>query len=143
MTRPSNNKPTEAWELNRAWLRGRKQEFERTAYDFPRNGKFDWRYLLNHGDCTPGVAFGAKYWKEKQERSDGYYTYEFISPELAWEVFRAELVNANKLASLITMSQFENALQWTDCEAYDDRVKDYKYEWKLSTVLKNLHRIDG
>jgi hypothetical protein len=133
---------SDSWKENLKHIEKNKEKYGSASYDFPReNGIYDYRYLLNHGKCKPDGLFGAYYWKRKQEMSDGNFTYEFNNKEKAWATFMAERKNAEKLANMMTLKEFSDLMEKVDEMAYDKRTKEYQFEWKLSTVIKNISKL--
>lgn len=136
----ADEKKTDAWEKNLEYISKNKEKWSVNEYDYPnKDGKFDWKYLLAHGKTQPDKLFGALYWKAKETLTNGEYKYQFNTKELAWAVFETERKTARKLASLLTVPEFIELLKKTDEFAYDARRSCYAFEWKLSTVVKQLN----
>jgi len=134
---------TEVWLKNEEYIKSNVEKWKSKDYDFPTpDGIYDWRYLINRGKTTPDKFFGAIYWKTKEKLTNGLFSYSFKNKDVAWGSFSAEQKFASKLASMITHKQLISILEYLDEKAYDEKTKSYTYEYKLSTVLKNLDKIN-
>ena len=139
--RRTKDEKTEVWLSNIEYIASRKEKFETSKYDFPHDGVYDYRYLINHGKCSPDKFFGALYWKQKESLSKGEFSYKFKTKDIAWSVFSSEQKTASKLASILTAKEFIELMEKVDSESFDDKKNMYRFEWKLSTIIKNLTKI--
>lgn len=104
---------------------------------------FDWRYLIDGGKgLNPSKLFVAIYWQQKEELSDKKFSYSFKRKEQAEAALVSELKFASQLAEALTVNEFKKKLEQVDELAFDEKSYEYSYEWKLSTILKNLHNND-
>ena len=124
------------WETNKKYIQS--QDFSSSDYNFPDKNKYNWKYLLNHGNCSPDKFFTAIYWRFKEKISDGYYSYQFNTSEQAIENWKRESKNATLLAHVMSFEKFQIMMEKVDENAFDsgDRY-EYKFEWKLSTILSS------
>lgn len=134
-------KETEIWKANKQYIEEHKAKWADEKFNYPTpDGLYDWRYLLDHGQkCSPGKLFGALYWQEKERLSNGVFSYKFRNSRAAWKAFFYEKENAEELARMFTVSEFMQKLKQMDTQHYDDAKGKYWLDWKLSTILKNLH----
>jgi DNA-binding transcriptional regulator GbsR (MarR family) len=133
---------TEQWRSHKKYLKDNKEKFVGERYNYPDSqGFYDYCYLLNHGKCQPDVLFGALYWKKKESLTNGEFSYKFNNKEKAWQSFVAERSNARKLAMMMSVKEFSDLMEKVDEMAYNEKMKKYDFEWKLSTLLKNISKL--
>jgi len=135
-----SNQKSSVWLENKQYIIEKLEKFKKEDYNYPnKDGFYDWKYLLSHGECTPTNLFGALYWKNKEVLSEGIFKYQFKTKESAWSAFSQEKKNAKMLASSIHAKDFTDLMEIVDDKTFNEKTKSYDYEWKLSTILKNMH----
>lgn len=131
---------SESWIWNKKFLEDNKEKYSDERFNFPnKDGLYTWVYPLNHGKCSPGQMFIAYYWRDKEKLSEGRFSYKFSNKEKAIACMMSEKKNAEALANMMTIREFTEKMEAIDEKAFDEQKRDYWMEWKLSTVLKNLH----
>ena len=115
-------------------------EFLKEKYDFPEEGPYDWRYVINKGKGLTATKYMlALYWLEKRKCTvPGWSRYAFNNKQRAGMVITMELADAKKLAGAIPFKEFPELVRRADARAYDEAKEDYKWEWKLTTLIKQL-----
>lgn len=127
---------THVWIQNEEYIKDNLERYKEVP--IMKDGVFGWGYLINQGRTTPDKLFGAIYWQEKERLSEGIFAYKFAFRERAWECFSSEQKFAAKLASILTVNEFKEKIIEINEKAWNERLEEYDYEWKLSTILKNL-----
>jgi hypothetical protein len=146
----SNPKETETYQKNDRWLKEMttEGEFQKSIYNYSESGPFDWRYLINHGKGLNPVRYVlALYWKRKQEftrlREDFGSSYSFSVRDLAKMALKRDWRVAKEIASCMTFEQFKKLIDIADERAWDDKQNKYKWEWQLSTLMKDIEKLNG
>jgi hypothetical protein len=122
--------------LNKAVEAG---EFQNAKYDFPTNGAYDWRALINHGQgLTPERFILARYWRVKTEGEAWKANFSFATKDMMLAAIDEDIRNAMKMASTVSFADFERLMDIADVETYDDKKDEYWMEWKLSTLFKYI-----
>ncbi len=133
-------KVSESWKANQKYIADHLEKWQSSEYNWPTSdGYHDWKYVLDHGKrLSPDKLFIAFYWRKKSEMSNGSFTYRYKEKEMAANVMMQEKKNAKLLASMMTLKEFNDRMERVDEKAYDKKINAYKFDWKLSTILKNL-----
>jgi hypothetical protein len=123
-------------------------EFKKPEYKV-EDGVYDWRYLISEGKRLNSVKYiVALFWKEKQgyERLRDQYgcSYVFKTKDKCISVLTKDSKSGGtELANCIEFSELPKLIEIVDDSAWDDKQKRYVYEWQISTLVKNIQRIDG
>lgn len=144
----SNKNKSETYLLNEAKIAKLLEvsEFTKSEYDFPVNGPYDWRYVINRGvELTPERAMLGLYWKEKDQyvalKDYAYFEMSYTSKDVADAVIKRDLKDARQLASGITFSKLYKLIEIANDKAYNEEKNAYWMEWKLSTLLKYIEGV--
>lgn len=122
-----------------------KDKFSDEKFNFPdKDGNFDWRYLLDHGKrLSPTKFFVIKYLERKEKLSDGIFKYKFKYKYAMDKIFKDEMKYAKQLANMYSVKDFDKLIEFVDSETWDEKTRSYKFEYKLSTLVKYAAKFNG
>jgi hypothetical protein len=136
---------TDIYIKNQEYIKQNKSTYLDGKFNYPsKDGLFDWKYLIDHGKgLHPTKLFVAKYMQMKQKLSDGIYKYEYKDKKAVINIYDSERKCAKQLADMFTYQEFQDLIEFTDKETWDTKLKQYRFEYKLSTLVKYSAKFNG